>query len=199
MPSKEVVRCFRCSNEVRDFVLGEVGRLFNEDASMLLGSLNIVICSGMFDEVYAVNNALHRVFNDLVRGGRYPYSVGLYVGRLRRLRPHFIPSVMLAEFIYGKLRYFVNAVKVSLNGLKPFLYGNDILKESVTNYFPKVVRGRVTFVIGPDNYVYGLGISTVNDYEIKGLKPTDVVVKNVFDVGWYVRGGTEVREKKFKV
>jgi ribosome biogenesis protein Nip4 len=105
---------------------------------------------------------------------------------------------MLANTVFSRLGRYVSTVVVSDEGLKPFLYGRDVLKASVTNVYPKLRRKDIAFVVGSDGYVYGVGISLVDDSTINDLGRNDVVVKNVFDVGWYLRGGTEPREKKFK-
>lgn len=201
MPLKEALKCFSCFEVSRlcSRVLSELKRVFGVDVTELLSPYSeLLLCSGLFTEVYLVSSDLLGVVNVLRRSGRVPYCVGIYVGRFRGRKPYLIPSTMLANIVFSRLGRYVSTVVVSDEGLKPFLYGRDVLKASVTKVYPKLRRKDIAFVVGSDGYVYGVGISLVDDSTINDLGRNDVVIKNVFDVGWYLRGGTEPREKKFK-
>ncbi len=202
MPLKEALKCFSCFEVSRlcGRVLSELRSVFDVDVTELLSPYSeLLFCSGLFTEVYLVSSELLGVVDVLRRSGRVPYCVGVYVGRFRGREPYLIPSTMLANTVFSRLGRYVSTVVVSDDGLKPFLYGRDILKTSVVKVYPKLRRNGIVFVVGSDGYVYGVGISLVDDLMIKDLRSNDVVVKNVFDVGWYLRGGTKPKEKKFKV
>ncbi len=198
MPSKKVVRCARCINECREMIASRLTECFQADVLELMAPYNeLIICSNGFSEVYLVSDKLLDVYLKLASKGRYPYCIGIYAGRLSK--GILIPSTMLADKVFKKLGTYVNSVEVSDTGLKPFLYGKDVLKASVTRTYPRLIKGRYAFVVGRDGYVYGLGISVVDEGELPYLRPNDVVIKNVFDAGWYLRGGTTPREKKYKL
>jgi ribosome biogenesis protein Nip4 len=75
-----------------------------------------------------------------------------------------------------------------------------VLRASVLECFEPLSKGEVVGIVGEDGFVYGVGLSVIDScQEIEGLRNVDVVAENVFDVGWYLRGGTKARERKFKV
>lgn len=169
-------------------------------ASEVLPKHTVMICEGEFVEAYLINEELKHVIEAILASNRFPYSAGIYVGRLRKSKPYIIPSVDFLTLIYELKREYFKAVKIRDEGLKPFLYGKDVLKASVTECFPPLNNGDVIGVIGNDGYVYGVALSKVSDCnEVLKLNPNDVVATNVFDVGWFLRGETRVKEKKFKV
>ncbi len=200
MPPEKTVKCFECPEDLRIKILSELHMLFQNDVAELLKPYSrLIICSALFAESYLISDKLMKAVTKLWGVSRNPYCAGIYLGRLRRSKPYLIPSAMLASAVFSKLGSYVNSVVVSESGLKPFLYGKDILKASVIKTYPKIVSGNYTFVLGSDGYVYGVGIAEVSGEEVGGLKDLDLVVRNVFDVGWYLRGGTEPRERKFKI
>lgn len=199
MPPKKVVKCFECPEDIRVKILSELYMLFQNNVIELLSPYNkLIICSGLFTESYLVSNQLMSAITKLWSAGRNMYCAGIYLGRLRRFKPYLIPSTMLANAVFSKLGSYVNSVVLSESGLKPFLYGRDVLKASVIKTYPKIRSGNYVFVLGSDGYAYGVGLAEVGDEEFNRLGELDVVVRNVFDVGWYLRGGTEPRERKFK-
>lgn len=200
MPSKEVVRCFKCPEDVGSRIRSELQSLFQVDVVGLLNPYSmLVLCTALFTEAYLVSDELLSIIKKLWSASRNPYSAGIYLGRLRRRKPCLIPSTMLASAVFSRLGRYVNSVVVSDSGLKPFLYGRDVLKASVIKAYPKILEGNPTFVLGIDGYVYGVGIAAASSEDLERLNESEVVVKNVFDVGWYLRGGTKPREKKFKI
>jgi len=181
-------------------VLDVIAKLFGFEAATLLRSLGkLMICEGVFKEVYIVSGELINVIKVIFKSGRIPYSAGLYLGRLRREKPKLIPSVNTIQIIYDKLG-FRRALIVREEGIKPFLYGNDIIKKSVIKCIEPLELGDIVGIVGEDNYVYGVGLSVIGSCnELNSLKDNDMVARNIFDVGWYLRGGTEVRERMFKL
>ena len=191
----------RCSFEdTAQFMEGVVARLFGGDAVKVFDGFSLLVCRGEFAEAYLLRGEVVDLVKDLLGSGRVPYAAGLYAGRLRKSHPAFIPSVDFLSFLYSGLGGFRRALVVGERGLKPFLYGKDVLRASVIRCFEPLGRGEVVGVVGEDGFVYGVGLSAVNSCrEVSGLRNVDVVAENVFDVGWYLRGGTEARERKFKV
>lgn len=196
-PKEEsVIKCSLGGEEVFE----HVGRLFSSKALSALEGYIPLYCSGGFTEVYLLKPELVEAVRRLLRGGRVPYSAGLYAGRLRAEKPRFIPSHILVEKVYRVLGTPVRAVVLAEEGLKTVLYGRDVLRASVLRCFEPVEPGEVLSVLGPDGYVYALALSRLGSCRsLEEMKPLDVVAKNVFDLGWYLRGGTKPRESKFKL
>ena len=204
MPTKEVIKGsaggIECIINNGDEVLTLIDSMLGRDASKLVSRLGkVMICKGIFEEAYIISDTLTKVIKVIFSKGYIPYSAGLYIGRIRKSKPYFIPSINLLQLIYNELG-LRRAIVVSDEGLKPFLYGNDILRKSVIECYEPLSKNDVVGIVGTEGYVYGIGLCTMERCnDLKRLKDLDLVARNVFDVGWYLRGGTEARERMFKV
>ncbi|MEM3948470.1 MAG: hypothetical protein QXM76_02630 [Zestosphaera sp.] len=157
-----------------------------------------LICSGEFQEVFLISRTLAEVVEALLTNGIDPYSAGVYLGRLRKGKPVFVPSTNVLQELYQVEGVLYNALVVAQEGLKPFLYGGDILRKSVVGCHPPLTKGEVVAVVGTDWNVYGLGISKIRGCDdLDTLKDLEEVAANLFDVGWYIRGEAR-RERKYK-
>lgn len=158
----------------------------------------LLLCTDRFTEVFILNARMTEAVDKALTYGVTPYSAGLYLGRIRKGKPQFIPSTNILHEIYHETGEVVNALIVAEEGLKPFLYGGDILKKSVINCHEPVRKGDVVAVLGADMLIYGLGLSKIGSCdELGSKKDLEEVASNIFDVGWYIRG--EVRkERKYK-
>jgi len=204
MPTKKVVKGsaggIECVINNGEEVLKLIDDILGRDASKLVSRLGkVMICKGIFKEAYIISDTLTEVIKVIFSKGYIPYSAGLYIGRIRRSKPYFIPSINLLQLIYDELG-LRRAIVVSDEGLKPFLYGNDILRKSIIRCYEPLKKNDVVGIVGTDGYVYGIGLCTIESCnDLRRLRDLDLVAKNVFDVGWYLRGGTETRERMFKI
>ncbi len=177
-----------------------VARLYSESALKAIEGYAPVYCSGLFTEVYLLREPLLEAVELMMRSGRVPYFAGLYAGRLRPAKPVYIPSHVLVERVYRHLGRPLRAVEASEAGVKAVLYGRDLLAESVSSCYEPVETGEVLSVLGPDGFVYAIGLSRISSCgEIRRLRRTDAVAKTIFDLGWYLRGGTVPREAKYRL
>lgn len=191
-----VVKCSLGSGEV----FKEIERLFGRRALSAVEGYTPLYCFSKFIEVYLLTAELVSAVERVMSCGRVPYAAGLYAGRLRTGRPAFIPSHLLIEKVYRVLEYPRRAVALAEDGVKAVLYGRDVLRESVVKCFDPLESGEVLAVLGLDGYVYAIALSNVEGCGILGsMKPADVIAKTVFDLGWYLRGGTYPRESKYRL
>lgn len=180
-------------------ILAHVARLFGEEALRPLEGLQVLICRNSFTEAYALTPEVAEAVKALMAAGRVPFSAGLYIGRLRQARPYFIPSHNLVQEIYRALGRPVRAFTIGEQGIRPYLYGKDVLAASLKQCHPPIEAGEVVAIIDEDGWVYGIGLSTKNNCrEARKAKPSEVIAKNVFDVGWYIRSQTR-KERKYKI
>lgn len=158
----------------------------------------LLLCTNRFTEVFIVSEALAEIVDLVMARGLTPYATGFYLGRLRKGMPHFIPSINVLHEMYRETGRVINAFVVADEGLKPFLYGGDILKKSVLSCYHPVRKGDVVAILGTDMRVYGLGLSKIDGCEeLREKGELEEVASNIFDVGWYIRGEAR-RERKYK-
>ena len=92
------------------------------------------------------------------------------------VKRHVVPTPALYEKVFKRFG-LVAAVKASEQGVKAFLYGNDLLLESVLEIYPPV-DSYVAVVDGLDGLVVGVARWDTGSR----------VFRNIFDVGLYLRG-----------
>ena len=192
----------KCFIDEEGIVLERVREyLMNDElVKKVLKEFTPLICEANFREVYLLRERVKELVLGVFKSGRAPYSAGLYLGRLRDSRPKLIPSTTFLQHVNSILGHAYRALTVGINGLKPFLYGKDVLKASVVGCHPPIIKNDLLAVSGRDGYVYGAAISLINScIELKSLKKTDPVALRVFDVGWFLREGKEPRERKYTI
>jgi ribosome biogenesis protein Nip4 len=195
-PRERVLRCELSGEELHR----HVERLYGKEALEALAGYIPLYCSGGFTEVYLLRQQLLDAVRSLMSSGRVPYYSGLYAGRLRTRRPLFIPSHLLIEKLHDRLGKPVRAFAASEQGIKVLMYGKDLLKESLVSCYEPIEVGEVVSVLGPDRRVYAIGLSEISRCsELDRLSRVQVVARTIFDLGWYLRGGTIPREPKYRV
>jgi len=145
-----------------DFVVGSYGSEFND-----LIPINLrYICFGrdlclIYEGTTMQNNGLTILFNG-------PW-IGIYV------KKHILPSIPLVTRIYRE-KGLRAAIIARDQGVKAFLYGNDILPESVVRKIPPDI-GIYAVIDGEDNEVIGFA----------EWSEDEKVYVNLYDIGIFLR------------
>lgn len=152
-----------------------------------------LVDSGKIMVVEGSNGRALFLVNDLIeRFSRVENCVagGLLIGWATR--EGFVPSPWFFEELFRLSRASRCAVIVNEQGVKAFLYGNDILVASIVEIrepFPK--GGIVAVVDAMDGTVVGVGKAVMDRIGVEKArregKMLSVVVKNVFDLGVLLR------------
>jgi len=152
----------------------------------------LIYIQNKFGELYSVDNDfLDSIGLLLMNKGIRILSLGLLIGFIRE--NIFIPSPLFLEEIYFLTKGIRGAVVAREKGVKAFLYGNDLLYESVDKIYEPFRRGYIVGVIDKhDKRVIGVGLAAADLEEIKKwsndpeyrIKP---VVYNKFDLGFFLR------------
>jgi ribosome biogenesis protein Nip4 len=122
--------------------------------------------------------------------GIKPLFVGRVVGVI--FEEEIYPSPWLLEDLYrctGKIRSAIEAIQ---QGVKAFLYGNDLLVASVNKIHGPFKKGDIIAIIDPvDGRVIGVARAAMNPGEIERARSigrlVDVAAKNILDLGWFLR------------
>lgn len=109
----------------------------------------------------------------VIKGTPYPY-------------PEFLQSIYRCT---GDIRAAIEAYP---QGVKAFLYGNDILVASVKRIYRDFGAGDIVGVIdSEDGSVIGIGRASMKPEDLERAiargEKTRVAVKNIFDLGWFLR------------
>lgn len=141
-------------------------------------------------EAFLVSRAEELLMAELAGKSRlYPYAVGLYLGVLRGSRRlKLVPSLPLGSILarHGLLRK--GCVYVDERGEKLFLYGRDLFASSIVRTCGRIRRGDLVSVLTSRNEFLGWGIASADLHN--GPRGREAVaVRNLIDLGWYLRRG----------
>ncbi len=118
-----------------------------------------------------------------------PIIAGIVIGWFRG---EFIPSTNLFYFAKSNGFDFGCSIIASEQGVKAFLYGNDLLLASTQGFIEPVEKGMYVAVIdSSDMMPIGIGKLMIDPMDVDYLRRSgrilDVVAKNVFDLGRLLR------------
>jgi len=156
----------------------------------VLGSGEFVVLGGMRQSrIYYVPRPLAEIINS-AKSKLSIMHAGLFVGFYRR--GLFIPSTELFNVARMKGLRFGCAVIAKQQGVKAFLYGNDLLVASVERFLEPVKKGMLVAVSdSEDMFVVGVGILMLSvDEFLKAVRQgrmLEVAVKNIKDLGLLLR------------
>ncbi|MGC9009506.1 MAG: PUA domain-containing protein [Sulfolobales archaeon] len=159
----------------------------------------LIYLENKYRELYVVNIDLLEYVNKMLISRKIRImSLGLFAGFIKGDK--FIPSPQFLEELYALTGRFRGAIVAKEKGVKAFLYGNDLLYESVHRIYKPFKKDYIVGVIDrSDMRVIGVGRAAVDLEEIRGwinkpdfrLKP---VVYNEFDLGFFLREQKEYIE-----
>jgi len=118
-------------------------------------------------------------------------ATGILIGWIKKRR-EFIPSTRLFELAMEKGFEIGCAVVAKSQGVKAFLYGNDLLVSSVERFLHPIEKGVYVAVLDKEDMkVIGIGKFVINpedfDRYVKEGKMLIPVVENIFDLGIFLR------------
>lgn len=125
---------------------------------------------------------------------REPGLKHLYIGAPVGIviKGEIYPYPDLLQKIYECTGEIRSAVEAGPQGVRAFLYGNDLLAASVKKIYRPFGRGDIVGVIDTeDGRVIGVGRASLDPEEILRARAagrnTEAAVENVFDLGWFLR------------
>lgn len=118
-------------------------------------------------------------------------ATSILIGWIKKRR-EFIPSTRLFELAMEKGFKIGCAVVAKSQGVKAFLYGNDLLVSSVERFLHPIEKGVYVAVLDKEDMkVIGIGKFVINpedfDRHVKEGKMLIPVVENIFDLGIFLR------------
>jgi 60S ribosome subunit biogenesis protein NIP7 len=154
------------------------GRLDGVSKSILFYYLREVL--GVDPYKYVCSNLYYVCFNNncliMCGAGKYDSVTLLYkgpwIGVLRGRKPYLSPQIY--EKVYSDTGEFRAAIIVSDQGVKSFLYGNDILRKSIIKEYPPLDQP-VAVIDHSDHKVIGVAHKSGSIY------------RNIYDLGFFLR------------
>jgi len=145
--------------------------------SKLFDDKHVVIAEGERKEIFLVSAALFKAYKQMK--SKHPFSLGLFFGELNGSELKFgLPAIEE----YAKLSSY-HKVIVHKNAEQKFLFGRNLHSEVIVSYDKALKLGDTAVICNQNNEALGLGIVTG---DFKSEKRTQVI-KNMMDLGWYLR------------
>ncbi len=147
--------------------------------------LNPPIIKGNQLPIYLIKPT-HEDLKELIQLTPYISSIGLYFGFIKK--GFFFLSLEGAEFLYRN-KYILekNQIIVNIQGEKSVLYGNNILKEMVSNFSMELKINDLVVVLNELKEIIAIAIIKVDGNEFYNLESDDIIALNLIDKGYYLR------------
>jgi ribosome biogenesis protein Nip4 len=76
---------------------------------------------------------------------------------------------------------------VSRKGAEAFTYGRSIIRQSVLELNPALVRGQRVLVLNENRECLGIAALSIDAAKLQRLGADRLVAKNLVDIGWFIR------------
>jgi len=165
---------------IRDSLLYWVEK---DNLQLINEKYHFVIGEGNWKEVFITN----RITSAFIKNKKHisPYSIGLGIGEIKS-------NKLLLSLSGG---YFISAFTDKRAIINPeaeqlFLYMRDIYCKSIISIKEGLAKEDKVLVANTSNDYLGLGkiLLPISDFE-NPKKGDDVAIKNIIDLGWYLRKG----------
>jgi predicted RNA-binding protein (TIGR00451 family) len=131
-------------------------------------------------EAFIVSPEMLKLKEQLTRD---PYSLGIFAGELKDKK--LLPSLQLLN--NTEPREDIKVLVTNEAGQR-FIYGKDIISKSVIWVSDKIMGKETVVVCDEDERPLGYAKALSNGRIMKKLG-NDPILKNIQDIGWYIRGG----------
>lgn len=153
-----------------------------KNPSDLLDNYQFIIGEGHWRELFLTNENTIKLFKDTSIS---PYSIGLGFGEYKRGK--LLLSLSGSSFI-SKLTD--KKAIVTEAGEQAFLYRRDILNKSICQINSTIKINEKLIVLNQQKDALGLGRLIIEQEDIrKNHKKDQIAIKNIIDLGWYLRKG----------
>ncbi|RLG88907.1 MAG: hypothetical protein DRO15_01805 [Thermoprotei archaeon] len=185
MQNKEKKLTFKrmSDDEVRSLLL-VMTKLFEECVDKCFNHSFYIAYNEYCEIHYAINQDMEMLIKRITTRYKHPYSLGLFIGWKRNEK--FIPTPWLFSYVYGCLGKIKAAIQINEKASYLYLYGRDIFASSIMKIYEPIKEGNYVAVLDYEGEIIGVGLLLKSPLKAEG---NEVVVKNVFDMGWFLRRG----------
>lgn len=161
-------------------IVNEVHDMLKTCYDTNLSSNLVLLCrrAGEYIDIFALpKSSIDKVLERILESVQ-PHVISMGVHVFRKRSRKLLPMLGLLNFIKPRKGYVV----VSYEGIKHFLYGKDVLYDNIIKIVELPTTCNLPYiVVGPKGEAIGYGRLAI----FKG-KP---LIRNVLDLGWYLRSG----------
>ena len=172
---------FRFLDDSEKKVLIKYLNYFNESIFHKITNNNkFVVAEGNKIEYYLVSNQIFKIYKKL-KGINKPYYVGIYLGRIKN--GQFAISLkgiqIINDFTHKK-------IQLNEKGELKFIYGKNINDKDIQKIYSEFKIEDLMIIINSLGETLGLAKAIT---PIKQNSKKNIKIKNMLDLGWYLRKG----------
>ena len=157
--------------------LAEADKVLPKISSIARGK-EIIIASDKHKEIFLVPKEMLHIFNKIRGKGRLLFLGEFFSTIDKGFKPSFNSIAKYAKMI-GKRMVIVNQ-----KGEQTFLYGFNLERKFILSFDRSIKIDDYVVVCNESNEALGLGRII---FDLKNSKSEQKVVKNISDLGWYLR------------
>jgi ribosome biogenesis protein Nip4 len=176
---------FRLStSEEFNLVKDAIDSLFGEKvADYLIQNKKLIIGEGKWKEVFLVSDELFVLFDTII-DKKQPYSLGMQLGDLDKSKKFKLSL----EGLFEVAKYTSHKIKLTEHGTQHLTYGRDLPFSATEKLFYETKKDDYVILLDQNGYPIGFG-KILHDFEEIQKTPSKVWIKNLQDIGWYLRKG----------
>ncbi len=169
-----------------------IGLWITKQITCIFKIKNEEIMRGISTKIFVNANSAficeNNIFLRKIREHNQLYFAGLKIGEINKKFKAALPLLWIIKD-YAKNKVWVNEKAEQL-----FLYGRDIFASSIIKIEQKLRRGDLAIILNKLDEPLGLGKMLVDAKYILlgGINEDFVAVKNLMDMGWYIRKEKEI-------
>lgn len=170
-----MLKFYQNKNEA-DKYLAEAERMFPGISSVAKGK-EIIIASGKHKEIFLISREMLDVFNKMKDKSKILFLGEFFGTKANVFTPSF--STLSKYAALSRRKIIVNQ-----KGEQTFLYGFNLEKKFLISFDKELKIDDCAIVCNEHNETLGLGRII---FDLNSSKDEQKVVKNITDLGWYVR------------
>ena len=176
---------FRLStHEELKFIQNAIDKLFGEKiAEKFIQNKHLIIGEGKWKEIFLVSDKMIKIV-EAIADKKQPYSLGMQIGELDKNKKFKLSL----EAVFEIVKFTSHKIQLTAKGAQTILYGRNISFSAVDKICYEARKGDYAILLDENGFPIGLG-KILHDFAKMQLNRFKICIKNIIDLGWYLRKG----------
>jgi ribosome biogenesis protein Nip4 len=176
---------FRLStHEELKFIQNAIDNLFGEKiAEKFIQNKHLIIGEGKWKEIFLVSDRMITIL-EAITDKKQPYSIGMQIGELDKNKKFKLSL----EAVFEIVKFTSHKIQLTAKGSQTILYGRNISFSAIDKICYKARKGDYAILLDENGFPIGLG-KILHDFAKMQRNRFKTCIKNMIDLGWYLRKG----------
>ena len=160
-----------------------IDNLFGEKiAEKFIQNKHLIIGEGKWKEIFLVSDRMITIL-EAIADKKQPYSIGMQIGELDKNKKFKLSL----EAVFEIVKFTSHKIQLTAKGAQTILYGRNISFSAVDKIY-KAKKGDYAILLDENGFPIGVG-KILYDLAKMQLNRFKICIKNIIDLGWYLRKG----------